>query len=354
MAAAGIDGEQDGANRRRRDHRSTTLEHRGILGTGIVRVFGLAVGHTRLTETQARAEGFDRVVLHNTKPAHATYLGGKELTIKAVADRASGRLLGAQAVGPEGVDKRIDVLATAITFGATVADLFHLDLAYSPPFATTKDPVHYTGMALETAVRGRAPLISPTDLDERLARGERIQIVDVRAAKDYAKSHLPGAVNIPLADLRRRVGELDPQVPTVTYCNKGVTGNAAQNVLLALGLAEVMNLSGGNSTYQTTPARCRGRPPPEHDQPSHLPICCSCACTTRASPRWRGPDAPPVRRPDRGDHCRHRTDDVDDVGAHRRRAGRQHRRGAPQAVTAAMLDAADRIILIGPDVHEPT
>lgn len=228
-----------------------TLEHRGILGTGIVRVFDLGVAHAGLTESQARADGHDPVVLHNIKPAHAAYLGGRELTIKAVADRATGRLLGAQAIGPEGVDKRIDVLATAITFGATAADLFHLDLAYSPPFATTKDPVHYTGMALETAVRGRTPLITPADLDTRLACGEEIQLIDVRSAKDHAKSRLPGALNIPLADLRRRAAELDPQLPTVTYCNKGVTGNAAQNVLLALGFTDVMNLSGGNSNYQT-------------------------------------------------------------------------------------------------------
>ena len=333
----------------------TTLEHRGILGTGIVRVFELAVGHTGLTETQARAEGFDPVVLHNTKPAHATYLGGKELTIKAVADRASGRLLGAQAVGPEGVDKRIDVLATAITFGATVADLFHLDLAYSPPFATTKDPVHYTGMALETAVRGRAPLISPTDLDERLARGERIQIVDVRAAKDYAKSHLPGAVNIPLADLRRRVGELDPQVPTVTYCNKGVTGNAAQNVLLALGLAEVMNLSGGNSTYQThTRQMQRATSLPSTIKPSHLPHVLFLCVHNAGKSQMAGA----LMRHLYGDRIVVTTagtgpdDAVDDASARIvAELGASTAGEHPKAVTAAMLDAADRIILIGPDVQ---
>ncbi len=226
------------------------MEHRGILGTGIVRVFDLAVAHTGLTELQARADGYDPVVLHNIKPAHATYLDGKELTIKAIADRSTGRILGAQAVGPQGVDKRIDVLATAITFGATAADLFHLDLAYAPPFATTKDPVHYTGMALDTAARGRAPLITPAALDDRLTHGEHIQIIDVRSAKDHAKSHVPGAINIALTDLRRRVDELDPQQPVVTYCNKGVSGNAAQNVLLALGFRDVMNLSGGNTNDQ--------------------------------------------------------------------------------------------------------
>ncbi len=228
-----------------------TLAHRGILGTGIVRVFDLAVAHTGLTETEAKAQGFDIVVIHNIKPAHATYLGGRELIIKAIAERSSGRLLGAQATGPQGVDKRIDVLATAISFGALAEDLFHLDLAYSPPFATTKDPVHYTGMALANAIDGTAPLITPSDLDARLHAGEAIQIVDVRSAKDYAKSHVPGAVNIPLADLRDRVDELDANTATVTYCNKGVSGNAGQNILLRHGFATVFDLSGGNSNYQT-------------------------------------------------------------------------------------------------------
>lgn len=228
-----------------------TLAHRGILGTGIVRVFELGVGHTGLTETEANAQGFDIEVVHNIKPAHATYVGGRDLIIKAIAERGTGRLLGAQAIGPQGVAKRIDVLATAISFGAKAEDLFHLDLAYSPPFATTKDPVHYTGMALSNALTGAAPLMTPAELDARRAAGEALQIVDVRSGRDYAKSHLPDAVNIPLAELRQRAGELDPSTRTVTYCNKGVSGNAGQNILLRLGFGSVYNLSGGNNNYQS-------------------------------------------------------------------------------------------------------
>jgi NADPH-dependent 2,4-dienoyl-CoA reductase/sulfur reductase-like enzyme/rhodanese-related sulfurtransferase len=226
------------------------LEHRGILGTSIVRVFDLAVGMTGLTETAAREAGYDVEVLHNIKPDHSEYLGGKQLTIKAVADRATSRLLGAQVIGPQGVDKRIDVLATALTFGATVGDLFHLDLAYAPPFATTKDPVHYTGMALDGAINGHAPLITPAELIARVAAGETLQVVDVRSPTDHAKGYVDNAVNIPLKELRGRVGELDPTLPTVTYCNKGTTGNAGQNVLRNLGFDRVYNLSGGNSNYQ--------------------------------------------------------------------------------------------------------
>lgn len=226
------------------------LEHRGILGTSIVRVFDLGVAQTGFTEDRARAAGYDIEVLHNIKPDRPEYLGGAPLVIKAVADRATGRLLGAQAVGASGADKRIDVLATAITYGADVADLFHLDLAYSPTYATTKDPVHYTGMALTNAIHGQAPLVTPAELDRRRADGERVQVVDVRSAKDRAKSAVPDSVHIPLAELRQRSGELDPALPTVTYCNKGVTGNAGQNVLRNLGFADVANLSGGNQNYQ--------------------------------------------------------------------------------------------------------
>jgi NADPH-dependent 2,4-dienoyl-CoA reductase/sulfur reductase-like enzyme/rhodanese-related sulfurtransferase len=226
------------------------IEHRGVLGTSIVRVFDLAVGQTGLTETAARAAGYDVEVLHNIKPDHSEYLGGRQMVIKAVADRATSRLLGAQVVGPLGVDKRVDVLATAISFGATVGDLFHLDLAYAPPFATTKDPVHYTGMALDGAINGHAPLITPAELLSRVASGETWQVVDVRSEADHAKGHVDGAVSIPLKQLRERAGELDPTLPTVTYCNKGTTGNAGQNVLRNLGFERVYNLSGGNSNYQ--------------------------------------------------------------------------------------------------------
>src|SRR5699024_6815548 len=121
--------------------------HRGILGTGILRVFDLAVGYTGLSEKEAKEEGFDIEVLHNIKPARAEYLGGKELVIKAIADRKTSQILGVQIVGEDGVDKRIDVLVTAITFKAKAKDLFHLDLAYAPPFSTPKHPVKNTGMA---------------------------------------------------------------------------------------------------------------------------------------------------------------------------------------------------------------
>lgn len=226
------------------------LEHRGILGTGILRVFDLAVGQTGMNEREALEEGFDIEVLHNIKPARAEYLGGKELVIKAIADRESGRILGVQIIGEEGVDKRIDVFVTAMTFKAKAEDLFHLDLAYAPPFSTTKDPVMYTGMALQNAIEKQSKLITPQELTDRIATGKAIQIIDTRAEKQYNVSKVEAAINIPLGDLREKCKDLDPSLPTVTYCNSGVTGNAAQNILRNLGFSDLYNLSGGNKNYQ--------------------------------------------------------------------------------------------------------
>lgn len=227
------------------------LEHRGILGTAILRVFDLAVGQTGMNETEALEEGYDIEVLHNIKPARAEYLGGKQLVIKAIADRKTGRILGVQIVGEEGVDKRIDVFVTAITFKAKAEDLFHLDLAYAPPFSTAKDPVMYTGMALQNAIEKKNQLITPKDLSEKIEKREAIQVIDTRSAKQFNASCVDTAINIPLGDLREKCKELDPNLLTVTYCNSGVTGNAAQNVLRNLGFMNIYNLSGGNKNYQS-------------------------------------------------------------------------------------------------------
>lgn len=227
-----------------------TLEHRGILGTGIVRVFDLDIAHTGLSETEALAEGYEIETLYSIKPNNADYLGGKELTIKAIADKQTSRVLGAQIIGPQGADKRIDVIATAISFGAVAEDLFHLDLAYAPPFATTKDPILYTGMALDNAINRNRPLMTPHELIRLQSKGEQLQIIDTRSPKQFNVSHVPGAINIPLADLRAQLKKLNKTLPTITYCNKGVTGNAAQNILINAGFEKVYNLSGGNKNYQ--------------------------------------------------------------------------------------------------------
>ncbi len=226
------------------------LSFRGILGTGIVRIFDRTAAMTGLTERDAREAGFVPEVIHNIKPDRSEYMpGSSQMVIKAVADRKTGRILGAQIFGADGVDKRIDVFATAITFKAKAEDLFHLDLAYAPPYSTTKDPVMYTGMILDNAINRGRSLITPAELRRRVGAGDLIQIIDVRSPADYARGHIPGAVNIPLSEIRDRLDEISREHPVVTHCNKGVSGNAAQNILILKGYSEVYNLSGGYKNY---------------------------------------------------------------------------------------------------------
>ena len=226
------------------------LRHKGILGTGILRFFDLTIAQTGLTEKDALASGIAITTLYNIKPNKPDYMNGKEMVIKAIANKKNGKILGAQIIGYDGVDKRIDVLATAISFGAAAEDLFHLDLAYAPPFSTTKDPIHYTGMALNNDINNDTPLMTPIELLRRIDGGEKLQIIDTRSRKQFETSKVEGAIHIPLAELRDRYEELDKECVTVTYCNKGVTGNAAQNILLNKGFKQVYNLSGGNKNYQ--------------------------------------------------------------------------------------------------------
>ncbi len=226
-----------------------SLRFRGILGTGIFKIFDYTVARTGLGEQEATAHGYDVTICHNTKPNRPEYMGGKEMTIKAIANKADGRLLGVQIVGQDGVDKRIDVFATAITFGALAEDLFHLDLAYAPPFSTTKDPVMYTGMILDNALRQGRALITSAQLDMLREKGQTYHLVDARAPAQYEKGHIANAQNVPHDKLRSALLHMDKKEPTITYCNKGTTGNAAQNILLQNGFEKVYNLSGGHKQY---------------------------------------------------------------------------------------------------------
>lgn len=225
------------------------LEFRGVLGTGIYKIFDLAVAQTGLTEREALKEGYEISVSHNIKPNRPEYMGGKEMAIKSVADKKDGRLLGVQIIGPEGVDKRVDVFAALITFGAKVQDLVHLDLAYAPPFSTTKDPVMYTGMIQENAIYGKRPVMTIKELDELASSGKKVRIVDARVVKQYEASHVENAINVPHSAARAFAKDLEKDTITVTYCNKGTTGNAVQNIFLNSGVEHVYNLSGGHKTY---------------------------------------------------------------------------------------------------------
>lgn len=234
-----------------------TLAHRGIAGTGIFQVFEMSIAAAGLNEQEARNSGYDVVVSHNIKPNKPEYFGGQEMVIKAIADRKSEKLLGVQIIGYEGVDKRIDVFVTAMTAGLTVSDLFHLDLAYAPPFATTKDPVLYTGMILDNAINRGRDLITADRLAD-IGPAE-IQVVDARVVKQFEAGHVDNAVSMPHETLRELMVTLDKEKPVVTYCNKGTTGNAAQNILINHGFRKVYNLSGGHKQYQASKKNLKGK-----------------------------------------------------------------------------------------------
>ena len=221
-------------------------EYPGSVGTAIVKVFELAAGFTGLNRQQLEQAGIDHrsVIIHST--SHAPYYPGAEaLTLKLLFSGA-GDLLGAQAVGREGVDKRIDVIATAIQLGGRVADLGRLDLSYAPPFGHARDPVNVAGLMGGNVLAGDVDVVDAADL---LARPGR-QVVDVSEPAEFAAGHVPGAVSIPLSELRSRLGELDPDQEVVAVCAVGRRSYNACRILLQHGFKEVRNLNGGYRTYR--------------------------------------------------------------------------------------------------------
>ena len=214
-----------------------------VLGTAIVRVFGVTAAVTGCnTHCVRQLNGSARSVWVRA-PHHAGYYpGAQAMTIKLLYQPEDQKLLGAQIVGGAGVDKRIDVIATAIQMGATVQDLTDLDLAYAPPFGSAKDPVHMAGFAATNELGGLVRFLEPgADLSGH-------QVVDVRTDKEVARDPIPGlphARHIPLDALRRRVGELDPERPTVTVCASGLRSYIAARMLSLLGFSDVADLGGG-------------------------------------------------------------------------------------------------------------
>jgi len=210
----------------------------GALGTSIVRVLHMAAGFTGLNSSQAAKAGFSFFTSVTTDPNHAGYYpGSRPMMIKIIAEDGTGRLLGAQIVGEDGVDKRTDVLATAIAGKMTVFDLESLDLAYSPPFGSANDPVNTAGFVADHIARGDVATISPEDWKPN---GEFL--LDVRETNEVAESGLlNNAVNIPLGELRDRFGERK----ILVYCQKGQRGYLAACALQGSGFKDVMNLRGG-------------------------------------------------------------------------------------------------------------
>lgn len=217
-------------------------EMANVLGTSIVRVFDITAGMTGLSAGHATRLGIAFKTSIVIAKHHASYFpGAQAMTLKLLFDPDDGRVLGAQCVGSKGVDKRIDVVATAIHFGATVRDLAGLDLAYAPPYGSAKDPIHQAAFVACNQLDGLEKMVA-ADADL-----SNYQVIDVRSLAEVHKEPLLGAkhaIHIPIDELRNSFGQLDSSSPTVVSCATGVRGHIAARILSQHGF-NVFNLTGG-------------------------------------------------------------------------------------------------------------
>lgn len=222
------------------------VHYRGNIGTIICQVFDLTVGLAGLSVSALRDMGQEPLWVTVHPPHHARYYpNAHPITIKTAFEKGTGRLLGVQAVGMAGVDKRIDVLATAMQARMTVFDLEHLELSYAPPYSSAKDPVNMVGFVGSNLLRGDYQIVHAEDIN--IKNLHAWQVVDVRTPEEFATGHLPGAINLPIATLRNQKLELDQSMPILVYCYVGYRGYLAYRILSQRGFS-VVNLDGGLKT----------------------------------------------------------------------------------------------------------
>jgi NADPH-dependent 2,4-dienoyl-CoA reductase/sulfur reductase-like enzyme/rhodanese-related sulfurtransferase len=221
------------------------------IGTAIVKVFDLTIAATGWNQKRLVAQGRQSMAIHTHPNNHAGYYpDAKQMTLKLIFDPISGEILGAQGVGVDGVDKRIDVIATAIRGGITAPELADLELAYAPPFGSAKDPVNMLGYIAENMISGLLKTAQWNEIEAFASQG--YQLVDVRSASEFAAGSIPGAVNFPVDQIRDRVGELTNRKILVN-CQVGQRGHTATLLLNELGFSAV-NLDGGYLTWSKSPA----------------------------------------------------------------------------------------------------
>lgn len=213
----------------------------GFLGTSIIKVFGLTAARTGANERTLKAAGIDYKMVQIHPMSHASYYpGAYQIALKLLFDM-EGKILGAQATGYEGVDKRIDVIAAVIGLKGTIKDLTKLDLSYAPPFSSAKDPVNMAGYAAENILKG---LSHVTTWEEVFQKEESYTLLDVRTEEEFELGHMEGAVNIPLNSLRDRMDELNKEQKIKLYCQVGLRGYVADRILTQYGF-DAENITGG-------------------------------------------------------------------------------------------------------------
>lgn len=221
----------------------------GSQGSSVIKLFQMTAATTGINERDAKSAGIDYecIVLHPA--SHASYYpGGKTMTMKVLFEKGSARLLGAQIVGFDGVDKRIDVLATAIRAGMKAAELTELDLAYAPPYSSAKDPVNMAGFMIENIVEGKVKQFHYDEV-EALQKDENVTLLDARTPFEYKRGHAEGFINLPVDDLRERLEGLPKDKPVYVMCQSGLRSYIACRILEQNGF-DCYNFSGGYRFYE--------------------------------------------------------------------------------------------------------
>ena len=220
----------------------------GSQGSSVIKVFDMTAATTGINETNAKKSGLEVDTVILSPMSHAGYYpGGKVMTMKVVFEKETYRLLGAQIIGYEGVDKRIDVLATAIHAGLKATQLKDLDLAYAPPYSSAKDPVNMAGFMIDNIAKGTLKQWHLEDMD-KISRDKSVVLLDVRTVGEFNRGHMDGFKNIPVDELRERINEIEKGKPVYLICQSGLRSYIASRILEGNGY-ETYNFSGGFRFY---------------------------------------------------------------------------------------------------------
>lgn len=224
--------------------------YKGTQGTGILKCFDLTIATTGITERQAKALNLDYEKSFTYSASHASYYpGAVSMSIKLIFNKESGKILGAQIVGYDGVDKRLDVLATAIRANMTIYDLTELELAYAPPFSSAKDPINMAGFVAENILTGKTKVFHWDEVD-KLPHNGSVTLLDIRSDVEYENGSIEGFINITVDELRNNLHKLDKSKPVYVTCQIGLRGHIACRILSQNGF-ECYNLSGGYRLYNS-------------------------------------------------------------------------------------------------------
>ena len=229
--------------------------YKGSQGSSVIKIFDMTVATTGLNEQAAKQAGIDCDKVYLSPSSHASYYpGGTMMTMKVLFEKETYRLLGAQIIGYDGVDKRIDVLATAMAAGMSALELQDLDLAYAPPYSSAKDPVNMAGFMIDNIETGTLKQFFWDEVGELPDDGS-VVLLDTRTTEEYGRGHINGFVNIPLDELRERIGEIRRGLPVYVMCQSGLRSYLSCRILAQNGF-DCYNFSGGYRLYETIYRDC--------------------------------------------------------------------------------------------------